>query len=62
VRFARSWRSGFGWSSRKPALVESRTIYFIGCDMLLRNKLAAGRPKDLAYAARLKATTRPTPR
>ena len=41
------------WGSREPATVEGRTIHFIGRDMFLRNKLAAGRPKDLADAARL---------
>ena len=42
------------WASRVSAILESRTIHFIGRDMFLRNKLAAGRPKDLADAARLK--------
>jgi hypothetical protein len=41
------------WSSREPATVDGRTVYFIGRDMFVRNKLAAGRPKDLADAARL---------
>jgi hypothetical protein len=41
------------WSSRAPATVEGRAIYFIGREMYVRNKLAAGRPKDLADAARL---------
>jgi hypothetical protein len=42
------------WASREAAVVEGRTIHFIGRDMLVRNKLAAGRPQDLADAARLK--------
>jgi hypothetical protein len=42
-----------------PAALESRTIHFIGKDMFVRNELAAGRPKDLADAARLKKTHRP---
>jgi hypothetical protein len=41
------------WSTRAAATVEGRTIHFIGRDMYVRNKLAAGRPKDLADAARL---------
>jgi predicted nucleotidyltransferase len=41
------------WSSRAAATVEGRTVHFIGREMYLRNKLAAGRPKDLADAARL---------
>lgn len=44
------------WSSRAPATVEGRAIYFIGREMYVRNKLAAGRPKDLADAARLSRT------
>lgn len=44
------------WSSRVPATVEGRTVYFIGRDMFVRNKLAAGRPKDLADAGRLGKT------
>jgi hypothetical protein len=46
------------WASRTSATVEGRTIYFIGRDMFVRNKLAAGRPKDLADAARLKKLPR----
>lgn len=46
------------WSSREPATVEGRSVHFIGRDMFLRNKLAAGRPKDLADAARLKKSPR----
>ncbi len=41
------------WASRVPATVEGHAIHFIGREMYLRNKLAAGRPKDLADAARL---------
>jgi hypothetical protein len=41
------------WASRASATVEGRTVFFIGRDMYVRNKLAAGRPKDLADAARL---------
>ena len=42
------------WASRVPAQVDGRTVQFIGKDALLRNKQAAGRPKDLADVARLK--------
>jgi len=41
------------WSSRVPAEVGGRVVHFIGREMFLRNKQAAGRPKDLADAARL---------
>jgi hypothetical protein len=44
------------WTSREPATVDGRTVHFIGREMFMRNKLAAGRPKDLADAARLKRT------
>jgi len=44
------------WSSRIPAEVGTRKAHFIGREMFLRNKLAAGRPKDLADAARLNRT------
>lgn len=42
------------WSSRTPAMLTGRIVHFIGKEMFVRNKLAAGRPKDLADAARLK--------
>ena len=42
------------WASRVAATVAGRTVHFIGRDMFIRNKLAAGRPKDLADAARLR--------
>lgn len=47
------------WASRATANVEGRAIHFIGRDMFVRNKLAAGRPKDLADAARLTKSSRP---
>jgi hypothetical protein len=43
----------FAWASRVEATVEGRTVHFIGRDAFMKNKLAAGRPKDLADAARL---------
>jgi len=45
-------------ASRETADVEGRTIGIIGRAALLRNKEAAGRPKDLADVARLR---RPRP-
>jgi hypothetical protein len=41
------------WSSRIPAQVEGRTVCVLGREAFLKNKLATGRPKDLADAARL---------
>jgi len=41
------------WASRVDALLERRTIHLIGRDAYIKNKLASGRPKDLADAARL---------
>lgn len=42
------------WASRVATEVEGRTVPFIGRDALLKNKQAAGRPKDLADIARLR--------
>jgi predicted nucleotidyltransferase len=36
-----------------PAVVDGRAVHFIGRDDLIRNKTAAGRPKDIADVARL---------
>jgi len=41
------------WQSRLTVDIEGRPIGFIGRAALLRNKRAAGRPQDLADAARL---------
>jgi hypothetical protein len=41
-----SWERA--WSSRKPGFYGSASVHFIGLDVLLENKRAAGRPKDLA--------------
>ena len=41
------------WESRLTADIDGRSIGFIGRAALLRNKRAAGRPQDLADAARL---------
>jgi hypothetical protein len=42
-----------GWASSATAEVDGRTIHIIGRDAFIKNKLAAGRPKDLADVARL---------
>ncbi len=39
------------WPHRMPVELEGRTYYVIGRDDLIRNKRAAGRPKDLADIA-----------
>ncbi len=41
------------WASRVGVEVEGRTIAIIGRETFLKNKLASGRPKDLADIARL---------
>lgn len=41
------------WASRVEATIDGRRVHFIGRDAYIKNKLAAGRPKDLADAARL---------
>ena len=42
------------WTSRVATGVEGRAVHVIGREEYIRNKLAAGREKDLADAARLK--------
>ncbi len=42
------------WASREGADLEGSVVPFIGREALLRNKRAAGRPKDIADAERLK--------
>lgn len=41
------------WASRVQASVDGRAVHFLGREAFLKNKRAAGRPKDLADAARL---------
>jgi hypothetical protein len=41
------------WASRVEATIDGRAVNFIGRDAYIKNKLTAGRPKDLADAARL---------
>jgi hypothetical protein len=48
------------WGSRASVTFEGRPVAFIGRQAFIANKEAAGRPKDLADAARLKRT-RPQP-
>ena len=42
------------WASRVTGEVEGRAVGFIGHAALLKNKEAAGRPKDIADVARLR--------
>jgi hypothetical protein len=42
------------WATRTSAELEGRTVFFIGREALVRNKLATGRPKDLADVERLR--------
>jgi hypothetical protein len=42
------------WSSHVSVELSGRAVHFIGREMFLLNKQAAGRPKDLADAARLR--------
>jgi hypothetical protein len=49
------------WASRVATTIDGRTVFFIGRDAYLKNKRAAGRPKDLADAARLEATSTDDP-
>jgi hypothetical protein len=39
------------WEGRKQTTVDGITFFVIGRDMLLKNKKASGRPKDLADVA-----------
>lgn len=36
------------WADRVAGTLGGRSVYFLGRDTFLRNKRAAGRPKDLA--------------
>ncbi len=42
------------WATRETTDLDGSAIHFIAKDMLVKNKQAAGRPKDLADVARLK--------
>lgn len=42
------------WSTHESVPFEDRRLPFLGRDAFIRNKEAAGRPKDLADASRLK--------
>ena len=42
------------WESREAAQLGGRRLYFLGRAALIRNKLATGRPKDVADVASLK--------
>jgi hypothetical protein len=47
------------WETRVVGVIEGRAVPFLGREALLRNKRAAGRPKDLHDADELEATERP---
>jgi hypothetical protein len=47
------------WESRVIAEVDGRPVGFIGKSALVRNKEAAGRPKDIADVARLRRIAPP---
>ena len=42
------------WATRAETTLEGRAVPYIGRDSLVRNKVASGRPKDLADVSRLK--------
>ena len=44
------------WQSRATVEIDGRVVGFIGRSTLLKNKEAAGRPQDVADAARLRRT------
>ena len=44
------------WASSVTADVDGHTVRIIGRDAFIKNKLASGRPKDLADVARLRRT------
>jgi hypothetical protein len=44
------------WPDRLAVVIDSLPVNVIGRDHLVRNKLASGRPKDLADVAWLQAT------
>jgi hypothetical protein len=46
------------WASREMSELDGRPVAFIGRDAFLKNKQAAGRPQDLADAARLRRRER----
>ncbi|MBI3551771.1 MAG: hypothetical protein HY077_04575 [Elusimicrobia bacterium] len=43
--------SGEIWSSRRKGALGEREVFFLGKDVFVKNKRAAGRPKDLADLA-----------
>lgn len=50
-----------GWQSRVAGKLGGQTVYFLNRDLLIRNKLAAGRDKDIADARLLERTRDPGP-
>jgi hypothetical protein len=43
------------WAAREMATLDGLPVFFLGWRSLIDNKLASGRPKDLADVAKLKA-------
>jgi hypothetical protein len=44
------------WTTREPATLDGLPVFMTSKDILIKNKLAAGRPQDLVDAERLRET------
>ena len=42
------------WSTRVPGEIDDLPVFFLGKDAYIKNKLASGRPQDLADVSRLR--------
>jgi hypothetical protein len=42
------------WASRVPGQIDGLAVHFLAKNLLIQNKLAAGRPQDIADVARLR--------
>jgi hypothetical protein len=42
------------WDSKVHGKMDDFSVYYLGCSAYLKNKLASGRPQDLADASRLR--------
>lgn len=42
------------WSTRVPGEIDGLPVFFLGKDAYIKNKLASGRPQDLADVSRLR--------
>lgn len=45
------------WTSKVPGLLDDLPVSFLSKEIYIKNKLASGRPQDLADVARLRAIT-----